>query len=417
MAVFTYEALNEQGKEVRGEVEANSNDEAVSLIRAKNFFPTKVAEKAAKKAKAAAAPGAPAKKKTITFGRVKTKQLTVFTRQLSTLLDAGLPLVRALKILYDQTKPGPLKNDLIEITEDVEAGMGLSEALGKHPKTFDKLFVNVVKAGEAGGVIEPMLNRLALFMEKSQKLKRQVIGALIYPAAVITVAAIILIFIMWLVVPKFDKMFRDMGVALPAPTRVLIGLSGVVTNFWFLIPLVPIGLVVLYKIIRISAAGKYATDFAKLYLPVFGMITKKSSVSRFARTLGTLLSSGVPILEALRIVKDATGNEVVGRAISDVHNSIREGDSIAGPLGQSRICDAMVVSMVEVGEQTGELHNMLIKISDAYDDEIDSLVTGLMGVMEPVLIVFLGGSVAFIVISLFLPLIKLLENIGGERGG
>ena len=412
MAVFVYEALNAQGKEVRGECEANTNDEAVGLIRAKSLFPTKVSEKAAKKAKAAALPGAPGRKKTFTLGKVKTKQLTMFTRQLSTLLDAGLPLVRSLKILQDQTRPGPLKNELIEITEDVESGMNLSEALSKHPRTFDKLYVNIVKAGEAGGVIEPMLQRLATFMEKSQKLRRQVLSALIYPAAVITVAGGILTFIMLFVVPKFDAMFAEMGVTLPAPTVALITFANIVVHFWYLLLMVPIGAFVGYKLLRLTTAGRYVFDFIKLNVPLFGMITKKSTVSRFARTLGTLLGSGVPILEALRIVKDATGNEVFGRALGNVHNSIREGDSIAGPLRSSKVCDAMVVSMVEVGEQTGELHNMLIKIADTFDDEVDALVAGLMGLMEPLLIVGLGGCVAFIVISLFLPLIQLIKQIG-----
>lgn len=412
MPTYVYEALNPQGKEVRGEMEASTNDEAVSLIRAKNLFPTRVTEKAAKKTKAAVLPAAPGKKKSFTLGRVKTKELTTFTRQLSTLLDAGLPLVRSLRILQDQTRPGPLKNQLIDITEDVEAGMNLSEALSKHPKTFDKLYVNIVKAGEAGGVLEPMLQRLAVFMEKSQKLKKQILSAMIYPAAVIAVAGSILAFIIYFVVPKFETMFKEMNIVMPAPTVALISFSRFVVDHWYFLLFIPLGLFILYRIFRLTTFGRFVFDFVKLYIPIFGMITRKATVSRFARTLGTLLGSGVPILEALRIVKDATGNEVFGRALTNVHNSIREGDSIAGPLRASRICDAMVISMVEVGEQTGELHNMLVKISDTFDDEVDALVTGMMGLLEPLLIVCLGGAVAFIVIALFLPLIQLIKTIG-----
>jgi len=416
MPVFTYNALNEQGKEEHGQIEAGSNDEAISLIRAKNLFPTNVAEKSARKTKTAAVSKGKSRK-TFAIGKVKTKQLTVFTRQLSTLLDAGLPLVRSLKILQDQTRPGPLKNQLIDVTDDVEAGMNLSEAFGKHPKTFDKLFCNVVKAGEAGGVLEPMLQRLATFMEKSQKLKRQIVAALAYPAGVMGVAAIILTVILVLIVPKFQEMFEGLGTGMPRPTQILIDIGFVMRQFWYLLPGIPLGIFVLLKIIRMSARGRYILDYIKLHLPVAGTIASKSTISRFARTLGTLLASGVPILEALRIVKDATGNEVIGRAINNVHSSIREGDSIAGPLRQSKVTDVMVVSMIEVGEQTGELHNMLIKISDTYDEEVDALVGGLMSLLEPFMILFLGAAVGSIVLALFLPLIKLMSAASGGSSG
>jgi type IV pilus assembly protein PilC len=413
MATYTYRALNSQGQEVKSEIEAGSSDEALNKLRARNLFPTSVKEKAGKRAAPkAGAVAAPKQKKTMTIGGVKAKHLAQFTRQLSTLINAGLPIVRSLKILRDQLKAGVLKNALIDVHDDVEGGTSLSEAMAKHPKTFDKLYVNMVRAGEAGGILDQILDRLAMFMEKAERLKKRVISALIYPAAVVTVAGIIVLVIIGYIVPQFEKMFEEIGGELPLPTRILVKAGHIVGDFWYLFIFVPVGVFILYRLIVASNAGRYAVDFVKLRLPVFGMIVNKSAVSRFSRTLGTLITSGVPILEALNICKEATPNAVVSRAVSRVHDSIREGESMAGPLAASKVCDSMVVNMIDVGEETGELDKMLLKVADTYDEDVDALVSGMMSLLEPILIVGMGVTVGFIVIALFLPLVELMKNMG-----
>jgi len=413
MPIFSYEALDSQGQVVHGEVDATTSEEAIVKIRGKSYFPTNVKEKSIKRSRAAA-PGPRKRKKALAFGRVKVKHLTTFTRQLSTLVDAGLPIVRSLKILEEQQKPGVLKNQLGDVAEDVEGGSSLSEALAKHPKTFDKLYVNMVRAGEAGGVLDAILERLAAFMEKSQRLKKQVVSALIYPAAVITAAGGILAAIMVLVVPKFEAMFKDMRMTLPQMTQMLITFSSWIRDWWFLIPVIPFGIFVVFKVVGANKTGRYVLDKVKLKMPVFGMIISKSVISRFCRTLGTLITSGVPILEALSIVRDATGNAVFENAIGRVHDSIREGENIAGPLAQTKVVDAMVLNMVDVGEETGELDKMLIKVADTYDEDVDALVSAMMSLIEPLLIITLGCAVGFIVIALFLPLISLMQQLGGS---
>ncbi|MBI2194514.1 MAG: type II secretion system F family protein [Planctomycetes bacterium] len=416
MQTFTYDALDSQGKEIQAEIDAENNDEAVAKIRQLGYFPTNVQPKKGKK-KEAPKPGAPAAAKRkgpgLTFGGVKSKDLTAFTRQLATLVDAGLPIVRSLKILESQQKPGLLKYALGCVAEEVEGGSTLSEAMEKFPKVFDKLYVNMVKAGEAGGVLDTILERLANFREKSEKLKKQVIAALIYPAAVVTVATGILAIIMIKIIPQFKTMFEDMDLDLPALTQLLIFISNTLRDYWYLLPGVPFAAFSLKKILSMTKVGTWLIDKAALKMPLFGIIVSKSTISRFCRTLGTLISSGVPILEALSIVKDATGNIVIANAIQKVHESIREGENIAGPLAQSKVVDAMVVNMIDVGEETGELDKMLIKIADTYDDDVDALVGGLMSLIEPLLIVFMGVAVGFIVIALFMPLISLMEKMGG----
>ena len=415
MAVYTYSALDSQGQEIKSEVDADSNDDAINKVRQLGYFPTDVKEKkGAGKGRGKAKGGATKRKGPgIVIGGVKQKDLTAFTRQLATLVDAGLPIVRSLKILESQQKPGLLKYAVGSVAEEVEGGNTLSEAMVKFPKCFDKLYVNMVKAGEAGGVLDTILERLANFREKSQKLKKQVIAALIYPAAVITVMLAILSVILIKIVPQFQKMFSEMGLELPGLTTLLISTSMILKNYWYLMPGVPFAIFAFIKIINLSAPGKWLMHKAQLKIPIFGAIASKSSISRFARTLGTLIASGVPILDALAIVRDATGNVVIAGAIQKVHESIREGENIAGPLAQSKVVDNMVVNMIDVGEETGELDKMLIKIADTFDDDIDALVTGMMSLIEPALIVFMGGAVGFIVIALFMPLISLMEKMGG----
>ena len=415
MPVFAFEAIKNDGQKVKSEVTAESKDEAIKKIQGQGLRPTRI--KAQKEeSKSRVVPGvekAPARKKGGLFARgVSSTDIVTFTTQLSTLQDAGLPIVRSLKILEEQQKPGRFKDQLEEISSEVEQGSTLSEAMAKYPKSFDKLYISMVKAGEAGGVLDVILRRLAGFMEKSQKLRKQVKGALIYPAAVITVAILILVVIMLFVVPAFEKMFADIGQALPAPTQLLLSTSQAIQTYWYLIPLIPIFLMTIMKLIARTEAGEKALDAFKLRMPVFGNIIKKSSVARFCRTLGTLIASGVPILEALRIVKDAVGNVVIANAIEDVHGSIREGDTIADPLRSSGIFDELLVNMIDVGEETGELDKMLMKIADNYEADVDVAVEGMSSLLEPLLIVGMGLVVGFIVISLFLPLVSIIKNIG-----
>ncbi len=418
MPSYTFQAMNSKGDEVRDEIEAGSQEEAVNKIRELGLFPTQVRQKAGtRRAAAAAAPTAVRKRGGLSLGGVSNKDLCVITRQLSTLQDAGLPLVRSLKILEGQMKPGKLKDVLADVGEDVESGSTFSESLAKHPRVFDRLYVNMVRAGEAGGVLDTILERLAEFKEKSRALKRKIIGAMIYPIVVVTIATAILILIMMYIVPKFKEIFKSFDAKLPILTEILINVAnGIATYIWFIL-LVPVAIYIGLKVLNRTRSGRYFLDNVKLHLPIFGTIISKSTVSNFARTLGTLIASGVPILEALNIVRDTTGNEVVARAIGKVHDSIREGDTIAEPLRASGVVDEIVVNMIDVGEETGELDKMLIKVADTYDDEVDTLVASMMSLIEPLIIVVLGGAVAFIVISLFLPLVELITKMGTQASG
>jgi len=416
MGTYMFQALNNAGEEIRDEVDANTSEDAITKIREMGFFPTQVKEKGAKKKISFGGTAAAKKRRSrggFSIGRVSGKNLTIFTRQLSTLQDAGLPVVRSLKILESQQKSGTLKNTIASVSEEVEGGLTLSEAMAQHPKVFDRLYCNMVRAGEAGGVLDTILQRLADFMEKSQKLKKRIISAMIYPVVVITVAIVIVVFIMIRIVPQFQVMFADFDIELPKLTKALIAASVWTQNYWYWLLGIPIGLFVLIKIIRLTSGGRFVVDRIKLMLPIFGGIINKTAVSRFCRTLGTLITSGVPILEALNIVRETCGNEVIARAIGRVHDSIREGESIAEPLRESRVTDAMVVNMIDVGEETGDLDKMLMKIADVYDEDVDNMVAALVSLLEPIMILFVGTAVGFIVISLFMPLVTLMNEMGG----
>lgn len=416
MPVYQYEAMDNSGTEVKDSIEAASEAEAQQKIKEQGFFVTKISEKgrggkkkdADKKKKPAAGPR---KKKGFSFGKVKAKQLCTFTRQLSTLQDAGLPILRSLKILEGQSKPGPLKNSLIGVIEDIESGSTLSEAMSKQPKAFDGLYVNMVKAGEAGGALEVILQRLAEFKERAQSLKRKVQGAMIYPCAVIFVATAIVGFIMYYIIPKFKQIFLGFGTELPGITVMLITMSDIVVRYFYLFPAIPIGIWLILKIIRKNKTGEFVLDWLALKIPLMGQILSKSIVARTMRTLGTLVASGVPILEGLTIARDTAGNAVFRKAFDNVYAAIREGESIATPLREARIVDDIVVNMIDVGEETGALDNMMYKIADVYDEEVSVLVDGLVSLLEPLMVVVLGFIVGFIVIALFMPLVKLLNDL------
>lgn len=429
MATFQYEALNAAGKPQKGTVDAATSEEAVQRIKSQGFFPTSVREQKAKKGAAGGDAGEtkakPKKKKEMafSFGKVNAKKLTLFTRQLSTLQDAGLPLLRSLQILEGQQRPGKLKNILTDVCEDVEGGSSLSEAMAKHPAAFDRLYTKMVAAGEVGGVLDIILQRLAEFMEKAQRLKRKVKGAMVYPSVVVIVAVLIVTFIMWFIIPKFEEIFRDFGVALPWLTRWLIDTSAWIAGnktgqsipgaVWIF--LTPFLLFVFVKLARKATPGRAALDTILLWTPVFGNLVKKSVTARFTRTLGTLISAGVPILEAMLITRDTSGNYVFEKALTKVHDSIREGESFADPLRESKVCDAIVVNMIDVGEETGDLDAMLMKIADNYDEEVDVAVAALVALIEPMLMVFLGVVVGTIVVSMFLPLVAMIESL--QQGG
>jgi type IV pilus assembly protein PilC len=414
MPTFQYEAMDHTGREVKDSIDASTQEEAQQLIRQKGFFVTKIAEKAKKaKQRASAKKGGRRKKKSFTIGRISTKQLCIFTRQLSTLQDAGLPILRSLKILHGQCKPGVLKNSLDDIVEDIESGSTLSEACAKHPKAFDRLYCNMIKAGEAGGALEAILQRLADFKEKSQSLKRRIKSAMVYPAVVITVACVIVGFILYYIIPKFEAIFKDFDIPLPRMTLILIWASNNLIKYFYVVFLTPIFIWIFIKLLYRNKTGAYICDRILLMIPVMGTIVEKSTVARTMRTLGTLVQSGVPILESLNIVRDTAGNAVFERAFTRIYESIREGETIAQPLKESRIVDDIVVNMIDVGEETGELDTMLNKIADNYDEEVETAVESLVSLLEPIMIVILGGIVGFIVIALFLPLVTLISKLSG----
>jgi type IV pilus assembly protein PilC len=347
----------------------------------------------------------------ITLGGVNQKELTNFTRQFATLANAGLGHLRSLEILMNMLKPGVLKFAVRDLREDVEQGTTLSEAMNKHPKAFDKLFVNMVRAGEAGGILDVILTRLADFREKSQKIAGEIKAALIYPIAVVLIATTIVTAIIYFIVPEFEKMFLEMGVELPSITQFLLSISDLIQNEWWK-PLAGVsGFILTVKITGRFDKGRYFLDLGKMFIPIFGQIIRKSAISRFCRTLGTLQESGVALIEALTILRGASGNEALGTVIDDIVVAVKQGDPMTGPLKKSRIFDEMTVSMLEVGDEAGEISNMLTKVADNFDNEIDALVAGMKSLIEPILIVGLGGTVGFIVVALFMPLIDLMKNI------
>ncbi|HOC57890.1 MAG TPA: type II secretion system F family protein [Verrucomicrobiota bacterium] len=435
MPKYTYVAMDPHGKESKGTLEVASQNEAIGRVKEMGLFPTKIVEvdkakeKPEKKGAPAAKAGAKKKGKGLNVnlnikipglgGRVKSKVLTTFTRQLATLVDAGLPLLRGLRVLEKQERNATLKGIIGELAVAIEGGSTFSEGLAQHPKVFNRLFVNMVKAGELGGVLEVVLNRLSEFMEKAQKIKGKVVAAMFYPIAVLVVATVILSILMVYVIPKFKEVFAGMleGAQLPAFTRFVLAISDTIRlHFVATISALAAFVVLLLLFIR-TKFGRHAFDKFKLKMPVIGPVINKVAISRFTRTLGTLVSSGVPILQALTIVKETAGNVIIADAVGAVHESVKEGETITAPLEASGVFPPMVISMVDVGEQTGALPEMLLKIADTYDDEVDNAVAAMTSLLEPIMIIFLAVIVGSIVIAMFLPLIELMNKVGSEGGG
>ncbi len=434
MPKFDYVAMDSRGKETKGSLDVGSQADAISRLKEMGFFPTKVSEAKVEKAKGdnkkaakSAAPGGRGKKKKGGIniripgfgGGVKSKVLTTFTRQLATLVDAGLPLLRGLRVLEKQERNVTLKRILTDLAVSIEGGSTFSEGLAQHPRVFNKLFINMVRAGELGGVLEVVLNRLSEFMEKSQKIKGKVVAAMFYPAAVMVVAGGILVLLLVVVVPKFKAIFADLlgGAGMPAFTQIILNISDTVANHFLYVAAGAVALFILFRLSLRTKLGRRLFDKLKLHFPVLGPVMSKVAIARFSRTLGTLVSSGVPILQALNIVRETSGNVIISNAVQAVHDSVKEGETITAPLEASNVFPPMVISMVDVGEQTGALPEMLTKIADNYDDEVDNAVSAMTSLLEPIMIVFLAVIVGSIVIALFLPLITLIDKLGSDDGG
>jgi type IV pilus assembly protein PilC len=422
---FNYIALDARGQEATGLVEAVSPNAAITQLRQAGYFPTSVIEEAIsspdgrearnRAAKMAGVTKPRAKRGIVLFERkkVKPKILMIFTRQLATLIDSGLPLLRSLNVLVKQERDKLLKKTINKLADSVQSGSTFSDALALHPRVFNDLYVNMVKAGEVGGVLELVLNRLSEFQEKAAKIKNKIIAAMVYPIIVMTMAVGILCFLLIFIVPKFESIFHEMlgDKPLPPVTQFVIGASGSAKDHGLVLLGIVVAAVTLYKFIGRTRRGRFVIDSFKLRMPLFGNLNRKTAISRFARTLGTLVTSGVPILQALNITRETAGNAAIAGAISQVHDSVKEGESIVQPLEASRAFPPMVVSMIDVGEETGKLPEMLLKVADVYDDEVDNAVAALTSMLEPIMIVFLAVIVGTIVLALFTPLISIITGL------
>jgi type IV pilus assembly protein PilC len=394
--VFLWEGKTRQGNVQKGELSANNKDEVMALLRKQNITPVNVSAK-------------PREIK-ISFGdpTVSDKDVVILTRQLATMIDAGLPLVQCLEILGSQTENKTLAKTIIQVRSDVESGATFADALKKHPKVFDNLYVNMVAAGEAGGILDTILGRLAAYMEKFARIKRQIKSAMIYPAVILFVAVAVVAILLVVVVPMLADMFKESGQALPLPTRIVIAVSDFLKSWGGLVLLVSIvGGIFGIKNWRKTENGLRTTDRIAMRIPVMGSLITRVSVAKFTRTLGTLMTSGVPILEGLIIVAKTAGNKIVEEAIMQTRQSVSEGKTLAEPLSKAKVFPAMVTQMISVGEATGALDNMLNKIADFYDEEVDSAVAALTSMLEPMLMIFLGVTVGFVIIAMYMPIFQM----------
>jgi type IV pilus assembly protein PilC len=399
MPAFTYTARALNGDLRTATIDAPSRDEVVAQLRRQRLNVIKIDE------------AAQAANKKKSGGKISMRDIVIFTRQFSTMINAGLPLVQALDILAKQSENKALKDVTLAVVFDVESGHTVADALRKHPKAFTDLYVNMVAAGEAGGILDTILMRLATFMEKNDALVRKVKGAMIYPGVISSVAAIAISVLLIFVIPTFERMFASVGLALPLPTRVVIAMSKFLTGYWWAVLAAGFAGVAMFKKYYASPDGKLVIDRLALKAPVLGDVLRKSAVSRFTRTLGTLIGSGVSILDGLEITAKTSGNRVIQDAIMESRASIAGGETISAPLQKSAVFPPMVISMIAVGEQTGGLDEMLSKIADFYDEEVDAAVSGLLALMEPVMIVFLGVVVGGMVVAMYLPIFDMINAV------
>jgi len=426
MPKYRYTAVDSSGNERAGTVDAQNHDLASIEVKGLGLFPTNIEidERRARR-KSGPRPKSASQTKTrkpVVIGAVvNQKGLTTFTRQLATLTQSGLPLLRSLEVLARQEQNVAFRWVLEQLAEEIRAGSTFSEGMEKHPKVFNRLYVNMVRAGEAGGVLDVVMNRLALFMEKARRIRGRIRSAMVYPIVILCVTVIILTLIMVVVVPQFEAMFEDVlrGAALPGLTQVVLDISRTIAGLFFSSPLIFLRTVVifvggffLFRTVRRSRIGEMVFDRVAFYSPVVGDLSRKAAIARFSRTFGTLLSSGVPILQALQITRDTSPNSILRDAIDHVHDRVKEGEGVAGPLEQKRVFPAMVTSMIDVGEETGELNEMLNRIADTYEEEVDNAVSVLTANLEPMMIVFMAVVVGTIIVSLFLPIITIIENLG-----
>lgn len=408
MPEFAYEALDKTGKQVKGSIEASSEEIIIEKLRDMGYYPLKVEPK---KSKGADLDITALPFLRVIFHRVKGKHVMTFSRQLATLIDAGLPIIRSLNILREQVESIIFKEKIQQIAHDIESGSTLSDALAKHPKIFDNLYVNMVRAGEVGGVLEIVLNRVATFLEKRQMIISKVRGAMMYPVVVVVLASGIVSFILIVIMPKFADIFDQLGAELPALTRYLIVASEILVNQTIFVVM---GIAAfIFTIVKINGTkqGKFIFDNIKLKLPILGSLVQKAAIARFAGTMATLITAGVPILQTLDIVRDSAGNEVISRAMEEVYQSVKDGESIHEPLSHCKIFPPLVYHMVAVGEETGAIDKMLEKVAEAYEREVEDMVDGLTALLEPLLIVSLGAIVGLIVVALYLPLFSLPNAI------
>jgi len=399
MPTFAYSARPATGGDIQsGEVQFDSKDDVLAYLHRQKLIPVSVRQKS--------------KEINITFGSgVRTRDVVIFTRQFATMINSGLPLVQSLDILAEQTENPQLRKTIQEVLYDVESGHTLADAMGKHPKIFSDLFVNMVAAGEAGGILDTILLRLATFLEKNDALVRKIKGAMIYPAVIITVAALAIVILLVFVIPTFQNMFSSAGIPLPLPTRIVIGMSAFLQGYWWACAAGVVALVVGIRQFYHTDTGEILIDKMLLTLPILGDMQRKAAVARFTRTLGTLVSSGVSILEGLEITAKTAGNRVIHDAVMGSRASIAGGETIAGPLKESGVFPPMVVQMINVGEQTGGLDEMLTKIADFYDEEVDAAVEALLSAMEPIMIVVLGVVVGGMIVAMYLPIFDMINAV------
>lgn len=401
MPTFNWEGKGRDGGMRSGAMIADSNEAVITQLRGQDIMATRVKAK----------PKDLEEYLPFLQGKVKTKEVVIFTRQLATMIDAGLPLVQCLEILGSQQESKPFKKVIVGVRGDVESGSTFSDALKRHPRVFDRLFTNLVAAGEVGGILDTILNRLAAYMEKADQLKRKVKGAMVYPASVTVIAIGVVVMMLLKVIPVFEKMFADFGAELPGPTQMVINMSHTLQDSIFYIIGMIIGVIFLFRWVYSTEKGRLVLDAFFLKLPIFGSLLRKVAVARFSRTLSTMLSSGVPILDALEIVARTAGNVIVERAILQTKGSIAEGKTIAEPLMESKVFPGMVVQMIAVGEQTGAMDSMLSKVADFYDEEVDAAVSAITALMEPLMMVVLGGAIGTLLIAMYLPIFKIAETV------